>query len=255
MQSWKKTTSYSKALPIPSLLEGLTNEEMEQRDREIELARRAEIKKDRDNAFFGCGINEDLRGCSFQNYHANSSEQKKALSAVYEFAKKVTAGQYCALVLYGNPGGGKTHLVTACLNMVLHSVKKTVKKIWNEDYSEYFTGLYIQSRSISSRLMETVNFRSKETYDDVINEFCSSDLLVIDEIGRDPLSLSGESSGLFAIIDKRKSKGKSIAMCTNCNFEELSKILGSAAMSRILQNAIVVDMSKIPDWRLSHRGV
>jgi DNA replication protein DnaC len=251
MQNWMKMKSYSKTLPIPSLLEGLASEELDQRDREIELARRAEIKKDRDNAFFGCGINEDLWGCSFQNYHADSPEQKKALSAVYEFAKRVTAGQYCALVLYGNPGGGKTHLVTACLNMVLHSVKK----IWNEDYSEYFTGLYIQSRSISSRLMETGSFRSKETYDDVINEFCSSDLLVIDEIGRDPLSLSGESSGLFAIIDKRKSKGKSIAMCTNCNFEELSKILGSAAMSRILQNAIVVDMSKIPDWRLSHRGV
>lgn len=251
MQSWKKTTSFSKTLSIPSLLEGLTNEEMEQRDHEIELARRAEIKKDRDNAFFGCGINEDLRGCSFQNYHADSPEQKKALSAVYEFAKKVTAGQYCALVLYGNPGGGKTHLATACLNMVIHSVKK----IWNEDYSEYFTGFYIQSRSISSRLMETVNFRSRETYDNVVAEFCSPDLLVIDEIGRDPLSLSGESSGLFAIIDKRKSKGKPLAMCTNCNFEELSRILGSAAMSRILQNAIVVDMTKIPDWRLSHRGV
>lgn len=251
MQNWKKTTSYSKPLPIPSLLEGLTSEELEQRDREIEIARRNEIKKDRDNAFFGCGINEDLRGCSFQNYHAESAEQKKALSAVYEFAKKVTAGQYCALVLYGNPGGGKTHLVTACLNMVIHSIKK----IWNEDFSEYFTGLYVQSRSISSRLMETVNFRSRETYDDVISEFCNPDLLVIDEIGRDPLSLPGESSGLFAIIDKRKSKGKSIAMCTNCNFEELCRILGSAAMSRILQNAIVVDMAKIPDWRLSHRGV
>ena len=251
MQSWKKTTSYSKTLPIPLLLEGLTSEELEQRDREIELARREEIKKARDNAFFGCGINEDLRGCSFQNYHADSPEQKKALSAAYDFAKRVTKSRYCALVLYGNPGCGKTHLVTACLNMAIHSVKRT----WNEDYSEYFTGLYIQSRSISSRLMETGSFRSKETYDDVINEFCSSDLLVIDEIGRDPLSLSGESSGLFAIIDKRKSKGKSIAMCTNCNFEELSRILGSAAMSRILQNAIVVDMTKIPDWRLSHRGV
>lgn len=251
MRNWKKTTSSSKTLSVLSLLEGLTNEEMEQRDREIELARRLEIKKERDNAFFCCGINEDLRCCNFQDYHADSPEQKKALSAVYEFAKKVTAGQYCALVLYGNPGSGKTHLATACLNMAVHSVKK----VWNEDYSEYFTGLYVQSRSISSRLMETVNFRSRETYDDVINEFCFPDLLVIDEIGRDPLSLSGESSGLFAIIDKRKSKGKPLAMCTNCNFEELGRILGSAAMSRILQCAIVVDMTKIPDWRLSHRGV
>ena len=249
MQNWKKMKSFSK-LPTFSLLEGITSEELEQRDREIELARRTEIKKDRDNAFFGCGIDKDAKKNTFQNYQATTTEQKKALSSVYDFAKKVVSGQYCALVLYGNPGAGKTHLVTACLNMVLHSVKKT----WNEDYKEYFSGRYILSRSISSRFMSTINFRSNETDDDVVNEYCNPDLFVIDEIGRDPLYTAGESSGLFAIIDKRKSKGKAIAMSTNCNFEEFSKILGSAAMSRILQNAIVVDMTKIPDWRLSHRA-
>ena len=249
MQNWKKMKSFSK-LPTFSLLEGITSEELEQRDREIELARRTKIKKDRDNAFFGCGIDKDAKKNTFQNYQATTTEQKKALSSVYDFAKKVVSGQYCALVLYGNPGAGKTHLVTACLNMVLHSVKKT----WNEDYKEYFSGRYILSRSISSRFMSTINFRSNETYDDVVNEYCNPDLFVIDEIGRDPLYTTGESSGLFAIIDKRKSKGKAIAMSTNCNFEEFSKILGSAAMSRILQNAIVVDMTKIPDWRLSHRA-
>lgn len=249
MQNWKKMKSFSK-LPTFSLLEGITSEELEQRDREIELARRTEIKKDRDNAFFGCGIDKDAKKNTFQNYQATTTEQKKALSSVYDFAKKVVSGQYCALVLYGNPGAGKTHLVTACLNMVLHSVKKT----WNEDYKEYFSGRYILSRSISSRFMRTINFRSNETYDDVVNEYCNPDLFVIDEIGRDSLYTAGESSGLFAIIDKRKSKGKAIAMSTNCNFEEFSKILGSAAMSRILQNAIVVDMTKIPDWRLSHRA-
>ena len=233
MQNWKKMKSFSK-LPTFSLLEGITSEELEQRDREIELARRTEIKKDRDNAFFGCGIDKDAKKNTFQNYQATTTEQKKALSSVYDFAKKVVSGQYCALVLYGNPGAGKTHLVTACLNMVLHSVNKN----WNEDY----------------RFMSTINFRSNETYDDVVNEYCNPDLFVIDEIGRDPLYTAGESSGLFAIIDKRKSKGKAIAMSTNCNFEEFSKILGSAAMSRILQNAIVVDMTKIPDWRLSHRA-
>ena len=249
MQNWKEMKSFSK-LPTFSLLEGITSEELEQRDREIELAHLAEIKKDHDNAYFGCGIEKDAKENTFQNYQATTTEQKKALSSVYDFAKKVVSGQYCALVLYGNPGAGKTHLVTACLNMVLHSVKKT----WNEDYKEYFSGRYILSRSISSRCMSTINFRSNETYDDVVNEYCNPDLFVIDEIGRDPLYIAGESSGLFAIIDKRKSKGKAIAMSTNCNFEEFSKILGSAAMSRILQNAIVVDMTKIPDWRLSHRA-
>ena len=249
MQNWKKMKSFSK-LPTFSLLEGITSEELKQRDWEIELARRTEIKKDRDNAFFGCGIDEDAKENTFQSYQATTTEQKKALSSVYDFAKKVISGQYCALVLYSNPGAGKTHLVTACLNMVLHSVKKT----WSEDYTEYFSGRYVLSRYISSRFMNTINFHSNETYDDVVNEYCNPDLLVIDEIGRDPLSTAGESSGLFAIIDKRKSKGKAIAMSTNCNFEEFSKILGSAAMSRVLQNAIVVDMTKIPDWRLSHRA-
>ena len=42
MQNWKNTKSFSK---LPFLLEGITSEELEQRDREIELACRAEIKK------------------------------------------------------------------------------------------------------------------------------------------------------------------------------------------------------------------
>lgn len=250
MQNWKqKAQSFSKPFSF-SFLDSIEPEELKRRDEEIRRAEEREIKQQRNNAFFGCGINEDCQNNTFKNYQAITDEQKKALSSVYDFAKKVAAGQYCALVLYGNPGAGKTHLVTACLNMVLHSVKKT----WNEDYTEYFSGRYVLSRSISSRLMETINFRSKETYDGIINEYCNPDLFVIDEIGRDPLSTAGESSGLFAIIDKRKSKRKAIAMCTNCNFEEFSRILGSAAMSRVLQNAIVVDMTRIPDWRLSHRA-
>lgn len=250
MQNWKqKTQSFSKPFSF-SFLDSIEPEELKRRDEEIRRAEEREIKQQRDNAFFGCGINEDCQNNTFKNYQAITDEQKKALSAVWDFTKKVCAGEYCALVLYGNPGAGKTHLVTACLNMVLHSVKKT----WNEDYTEYFSGRYVLSRSISSRLMDTINFRSKETYDDVINEYCNSDLFVIDEVGRDPLSTAGESSGLFAITDKRKSKGKAIAFCTNGNFDEFSRILGSAAMSRILQNAIVVDMTKIPDWRLSHRA-
>lgn len=250
MQNWKqKTQSFSKPFSF-SFLDSIEPEELRRRDEEIRRAEEREIKQQRDNAFFGCGINEDCQNNTFKNYQAITDEQKKALSAVWDFTKKVCAGEYCALVLFGNPGAGKTHLATACLNMVLHSVKKT----WNEDYTEYFSGRYVLSRSISSRLMETINFRSKETYDDVINEYCNPDLFVIDEIGRDPLSTAGESSGLFAIIDKRKSKGKAIAFCTNDNFDEFSRTLGSAAMSRILQNAIVVDMTKIPDWRLSHRA-
>ena len=250
MQNWKqKTQSFSKPFSF-SFLDSIEPEELRRRDEEIRRAEEREIKEQRDNAFFGCGINEDCQNNTYKNYQAITDEQKKALSAVWDFTKKVCAGEYCALVLFGNPGAGKTHLVTACLNAALHSVKKN----WETGWTEYYSGRYVLSRTISSRLMETVSFKCKETYDEVINDYSNSDLLVIDEVGRDPLSTAGESSGLFAITDKRKSKGKAIAFCTNGNFDEFSRILGSAAMSRILQNAIVVDMTKIPDWRLSHRA-
>ena len=246
-QTKKSFFKVKPSVPKFDILSSFAPEELKKRDEEIRAQEAKEIKNMRNKAFLGCGINEDTKNCTFQNYTTKLDAQKEALSLVWDFCKQVTSGEFGTLVLYGCPGSGKTHLVTALLNVVIHSVKKN----WNKDFDEYYSGRYVLSRNISSALMETYSYSSKTTYDGVINNFCIDDLLVIDEIGRDPLATSGESSGLFAIIDKRKSKGKPIAMCTNCNWEEFSKLLGSAAMSRIMQKPTIVDMTAIPDYRMN----
>lgn len=248
----RKKNSFIKTRPTApkfDLLKDFAPEELKKRDAEIRQQEEDQQLKIRDKAFRGCGVNENALCCTFKNYKTPLDAQKKALSSVWDYAKEIISGKFCILVLIGCPGCGKTHLVTSCLNTVMHAVKKN----WG-DYKEYFSGRYVLSRNISSQLMETYSYSSKVTYDGVINSFCNDDFLVIDEIGRDPLSASGEASGLFAIIDKRKSKNKPIAMCSNCNWNEFQNLLGSAAISRVLQSAIVVDMSGIPDYRLKHRS-
>ena len=245
-KSFIKTTN---ELPRFSMLANYAPEDIKKHDEEIARLELEQQMAVRDSAFKGCGVNEDALQCSFKNYHTPLEDQKKALSSVWDFTKAISKGEFRILVLIGCPGSGKTHLATACLNVVMHSVKK----VWDSHCKEFFSGRYVLSRNIASQLMETYSYSSKTTYDGVINSFCLDDFLVIDEIGRDPLSQQGESSGLFAIIDKRKSKRKPLAMVSNYSWKEFQSLLGSAAMSRILQSAIVVDMSSIPDYRMEHK--
>lgn len=229
-------------------LDTLTPDEISCHDEEISRAEAEAVRKSRDAAFAGCGVGEGNTQCTFCSYEAETQAQKEALSAVWNFCRTVASGGCSALVLYGGPGSGKTHLAAACLNMLMHKVRRTIYGI-----DEYFSGRYVSSQTMAAAYMATRSYSCRKTYEDVTEEFSAPDILVIDEVGRDPLSSQAESSGLFSVIDRRKSKGKSTVLVTNYSWREFCSALGAAAMSRILHSAVCVDMSGIPDWRLSHR--
>lgn len=242
----QKKLSYSKTFNmLEKLMEQYAPEEIEERDKRIQQEEEERERRQRQKAFKGCGIGEDHFDCTFQNYTANLPEQKKVLSSVWEFYKKVIKNEFCVLVMYGNPGTGKTHLCSALLKAVSGMVKSTIY-----DVNIYYTVRYTKSDSLCNRLKNTQNFKSNETYDEVVSAFSTPDLLVIDEAGRNPLLNINETDSLFAVIDKRKSQNKSFAVCSDCNWKEFNQLAGSASMSRILQNAIICDMSGIPDYRL-----
>jgi len=242
----QEKTLYFRPLNVMNkILEQYAPEELEERDREIRRQEEEQERRQRKQAFEGCGIGEDHFDCTFQNYTATTPEQKKVLSAVWEFYKKVIKNELCVLIMYGNPGTGKTHLCSALLKAVSAMVKKVIFEV-----NCYYMVQYVKSDSLCNRLKNTQNFKSNETYDSVIDSYAAPDLLVIDEAGRNPLLNINETDSLFAVIDKRKSMNKSFAICSNCNWKEFSQLAGSASMSRILQNAIICDMSGIPDYRL-----
>lgn len=197
-------------------------------------------------AFESSGVPEDMFNATFKNFYVKTDILKKILLQIYGAYEKLAAGEYCNIILYGNPGTGKTHLVSALLKALIY----TPKKKWNDDYTEYFSGLYTKSDSITARLQETKNYKSRETYDQVISAYSSPDILIIDELGRDSLLNVYESNGLFSVVDKRKSKQKAVAISSNCSWEEINNLLGAATMSRLLQSCVVVDMTGAQDYRL-----
>lgn len=198
-------------------------------------------------AFESSGVPEDFLDATFKKFKTNTEQEKQVLLKVYSAYERIAKGEYCNIIVYGNTGTGKSYLLSSLLKAVMYAPKKK----WNDDYTEYFTGLYTKSDSLTARLSDTKNYRSQETYDQVISYFSSPDVLVIDELGRDNLISPYEANGLFSVIDKRKSKGKSVAVGSNCSWEEINRLLGAATMSRLLQSCVVVDMQGIRDHRLS----
>lgn len=244
MKTWKNSLSFKSFDPDVGL------QEMQERDRQIAEDEKRQMYEAREKAFRGSGIPEDAVNCTFPTYTAETDAQKRALTNVWDFTKRVTSGVYTTLILYGPPGTGKTHLAVSSMALSVHKVKK----IFEGEFFEYYSVKYTRSDSLTNRFRNTASFKSSESYDDVLRAMTAPDILVIDEVGRDPLLGAAETNALFSVIDKRKSLKRSTVIISNCSWNELNVKLGSATMSRLLQTAVVCDMSGIGDYRLNHRG-
>ena len=123
------------------------------------------------------------------------------------------------LVMYGNPGAGKTMLACIVLRHLLINLGGTGK-------------YYTQSRFVS-RLKATMDRNADETEDQAFEELSRLDLVVVDEVGRGSSS-DWEKSVLFRLIDERYQRHcKPTILCTNLTKAELEAFLGDAAIDRL----------------------
>ena len=162
------------------------------------------------------GIQELHRTCTFQNYNAELPGQQYALAKSKGWADKFGAG-FGGFIFSGGCGTGKNHLAAAIGNALLSAGKSV---------------LVVTVPDLMMRFRETYQNGSRITEASLMNDLCSVDLLVLDDIGVQRGN-DNENIVLFQIVDRRLSGKKPVGMLTNLDAPALTKLLGPRIMDRM----------------------
>lgn len=158
---------------------------------------------------------------SLNNYTPYTTLQNKALDFCTDFANHP---EDRTLILCGPNGTGKTHLAAGILRQ---------RK-----------GLYTTMLEILYRLDSAKSFRSSDTEMQVLELYCRTPLLVIDEVGR------GETAGqkerqaeiLYYIFNERYGACLPTVICTNMGKVDLVRYMGEAVRDRLNDTCIFCEL-------------
>lgn len=166
---------------------------------------------------------------TFENWNFEKGTRK-----MYELGKRYTDNfkeckdEGLGLLIYGQPGNGKTYL-SSC--------------IANELLKRFVPVICVSINGLLGRIQETYNRWGKEAESDVIKGLCNADLLIIDDLGTEKRSEKSDWSGsmIYNIVDSRYRSNLPLIITTNLNINPketngvLTEMYGKRTEDRILE--------------------
>jgi DNA replication protein DnaC len=143
-----------------------------------------------------------------------------------------------SMIILGPPGTGKTMIAACIINSIIE--KSYCKYEYDENYGEKqlkeydFFAHYITEYELFRKIKNTWSEKI-ETEDRVINRYCDSCLLIIDEIG---VSFGSEADKIlfYQVINGRYEKSLPTVLMSNLNLQDLTKHCGERIMDRMKEN-------------------
>lgn len=179
------------------------------------------------------GIPPRYRLRTFDQYRIESAGQRQALSVVRGYARtfpeRLEEGRN--LVLTGSVGTGKTHLSVALLRWVIEQ--------------EALLCRYATAQAVSLRVRATYDKGAEETYQRVIADYVSPELLVLDEVGVQGRT-DHERRIFYDVLNGRYEQMRPTVLVTNLAPAGLTDFLGERVMDRLQEGGC--DLVRF-DWQ------
>jgi DNA replication protein DnaC len=174
-------------------------------------------------------IPERFVDASFENYKAETFEQKIVLKNFKDYAKEFDSGiPHSGAILWGDPGTGKSHLAVSLLRYAV-----------GHGRSAYYTTAW----ALLDRLHRSKMFNAEREEMNVIDRLAQVDLLVIEDIGKSATT-EREAAQYYALLDARWAACKCTVITTNEPPEVLRSLLTPAGYERLAEGARVIHL----DW-------
>ncbi|MEM5008352.1 ATP-binding protein [Priestia megaterium] len=170
-------------------------------------------------------IPEDLKNAGFRNFEANNANVLQSKKAAMEYVKtfsELNAETRYNLLIMGNPGAGKTHLVTA--------ISRTLKE-------QGFCVAQLTTGRLLSKIKSTYHKGSVRTEEEIFDDLRRFDLLVLDDLGSEARSkeeFDWSKNILLEIVNIRL--GKPTIYTSNFNQQHLPTAIGERVYSRLYNN-------------------
>lgn len=206
-------------------------EERKQADQQPESLRRMQGEAMLEAA----GVPRRLQGATLKSYQSDTDAQQAAHKLVCDYARDMS--RYLetgdGLILMGNMGTGKTHLAVGLIRYATRSLGVAAR--------------YVTAPALFSRVRASYS-NNHETEADILREYATAPLLVLDEIGVGKGS-DNELNLIYAVLGERYDECRPTVIITNLVSEDLKAWLGERVVDRLRDTSPVV----LFDWE-SYRG-
>ncbi|MCP1639675.1 DNA replication protein DnaC [Streptococcus gallinaceus] len=199
------------------------NDTLQKMGQERELAQKTYKVFERESLIPG-----KLKEANFDNFIAETAEEKKLLNFAKSQANKYLQGMIGNTLISGNTGTGKSHLSLA--------IAKAINEGFKEDKNPKSV-LFTSLTDIVSEIKHGWNYgkEAKRTEFEVIKLLSGVDFLILDDLGSRGKATDEASKWerelLFKILDKRQNT----IINSNLSSDELKLALGEKNYSRILE--------------------
>lgn len=172
-----------------------------------------------------------FESASFENYKAETPEQKKLIAALKQ---GIESGFDKNILIIGGVGTGKTHLAYAVVNALAE------KKTSSSGY-RYYTESKVVYRSIKN-IIDNIRAAWKDPEAAEMNAYCTCPVLIIDEIGVQ-YGTENERTELYEVFNRRYEDELPMIAISNHDKDSLLRILGQRIYDRLTGGALIFELT------------